>query len=225
MIWQYFTINTSAELICLISALVSLGKSRVWTSWFVISFLFITLTTEMVAIPIKMHYLEDTKDNSPNIWLYNLLLIVQMAFYNVTFAILLNKKIYKISTLFVFLPLLSGFYVYEISHHGLFEYNELTNSIFSVEIVLCSLIYYYNLFQSDTNIEIGTYPEFWFVPMLYSSFFGSTVLNLFYDFIKKILPHNKHFVGYIYNVLNILLYGFWSYSFVCKKWLSRTSAA
>ncbi len=225
MILQYFTINTCAELICLIAALISLEKNRLWTSWFVIFFLFITVAAEMAAIPIKINYLKDTKHNLPNIWLYNLLLVFQVAFYNVIFSVLLDKKIYTVLILLIFFPLLSVFYIYEISQHGLFEYNELTNSIFSVEIVLCSLIFYYNLFQSDANIKLGIYPEFWFVAGVLFFFFGSTVLNLFYDSIKRILPHNKHFVGYIYNVLNILLYGFWSYSFICRKWLWRISAA
>jgi hypothetical protein len=222
MVLQYFTTNTSVELVCLISALVSLGKSRLCTSWFIILFLLITVTTEMVAIPIKIHYLKDTKHNLPNIWLYNLLLIVQVAFYNIIFAALLNKKIYRNPILFIFLPILFGFYVYEISVHGLFEYNELTNSIFSTEIVLCSLVFYYDLFKSDLNIKLGSYSDFWFVTGILFFFFGSTVLNLFYGIIKQILPNNKHFVGYIYNALNILLYGFWSYSFICKRWLTPT---
>ena len=225
MFLQYLTINTSAELICFISALVFLRKNRNWTSWFVITFLLLTVAAEMAAIPIKIHYLKDTKHNLPNIWLYNLLLVVQIIFYNIIFEVLLNKKIYKVAILFVLLPLLFGLYFYDISHHGLFEYNEITNSIFSVEIVLFALIYYHNLFRSDTSINLWTYPGFWFVTGALFFFFGSTVLNLFYDTIKKILPHNKHFVGYIYNVLNILLYGFWSYSFICRRWLSPTSVA
>lgn len=225
MILQYFTINTSAELICFISALISLRKNNNWVSWLIVVFLLITVVTEMIAIPIKMHYLADTKHNLPNIWLYNLLLIVQLSFYNIIFVMLFNRRIYTISTLFVFLPILFGFYIYEICTHGLYEYNELTNSIFAIEMVLFALIFYYLFFKSETDISLGTDADFWFVAGVLFFFFGSTALNFFYAPIKKILPHNKHFVGYIYNVLNVLLYGLWSYSLICRRWLWRTSAA
>src|SRR5215469_6684470 len=125
----FLTVNTGAELICFIIALVTLTRdtSDIWR--LMIVFLFITCLTEILGFHFKKMYLADRQHVRPNIWLYNILLFFQYSFFCLVFNYLLKKYIHVqryIITTFIVLTIV---YVFGLVKNGVFNYNELTNTV------------------------------------------------------------------------------------------------
>lgn len=228
----YFTINTIAELVCFLVALVCLLKAPEFEWKMMIVFLFITCVAELMGIHVKRHYLEDPVHNTPNVWIYNVLLIFQTGFINLMFYYLFNKYrnsrpiIMNGSAMLTLAGMFSVLYLYELFSHGIFKYNNITNTVVSVVFVLYSLYYYYLLITDEEHVRLTFSPAFWWVAGVLFFYFGRTACNLFYLKLSAIVITPKHFLTYyIYNALNIILYSCWTYSFICKRWLQTTSKA
>jgi len=222
---HYLTLNTAVETICFVIAFLCLKKDPglVWRS--MILFLFVTCVTEMSGIYFRGLYLADRVHVHPNIWLYNLFLLFQAGFFSWMFQHLLNKYIKSRPIIVSGLALLVMIYAYEIFTHGIFVYNELTNTVMSVLIVLYSFYFYYCLIKDEAYIKLKNSPEFWWVAGVLFFYFGTTACNLFYDKLASIIINTKqsfNYLKYLFYAFNVLLYGCWSYSFICRKWLTTS---
>lgn len=223
---NYFTLNTTVELFCFFTALICLRKdiSLAWRSMML--FLLITCITEMLGHHIRMLYLADRVHVRPNVWLYNGLLLFQAAFISFMFQHLLNKYINSMPIILGGLALLAILYVYEILDHGIYVYNEKTNTVMLVLFVLYSLFFYYQLLKDDRYVSLIYSAEFWWVAGLLFFYFGSTACNIFFDNIPKETAKSlMGLSGLIFKILNVIYYGCWSYSFICRRWLTTTSKA
>jgi len=222
---HYFTLNTGIETVCFITSLIWLINYKgqpIWRN--VVFLLFITCSVEFMGIYVKRLYLHDRLHVHPNPWLYNILLLFQIVILSIMFNSLLTKYIKIKSAIFIIALLMVSLYVYEIWEHGVFNYNNLTYSVMSVIIVLCSLIYFYLLLKDDSYIQLSRSADFWWIAGLLFFYFGSTVVNLFYSKLSHIMITPKRSLSYfIFNILNVLLYSCWSYSFICRRWLTTTS--
>ena len=109
--------------------------------------------------------------------------------------------------------------IYELFVDGAFKKHNITTSVMSVLFVLYSLYYFYCLLKDESHINLKYYPPFWWTAGVLFFYFGSTACNVFYSKLSVITVTPKHYLTYyIYNGLNIILYGCWSYSFICRKW-------
>jgi hypothetical protein len=219
---KFFTLNTTIEAICLVIAILCLRKDSnlIWRG--MILFLFITCITEMIAIPIKIHYKTDPVHIHPNIWLYNVLLIFQAGFISLMFQRLLSKYSNCDRIIGGGVILLIILYIYEISAHGIFVYNNITNTIMSVQFVIYCYYYYYCLLKDDAYVNLAFSADFWWVAGALFFYFGRTACNIFFDILSLLKPDIV--ITYpIYKILNVILYTYWSYSFICRKWLISTS--
>ncbi len=220
---RYFTINTISELVCLIIAIICVlnDRNNVWKS--MVLFLLITCIVEMCGIYIKKLYLLDRQHVYPNAWIYNILLVLQFAFISSMFRYLLNRyknsdRIFIISgAIFIIL------YIYDLYTHGFFKYNSRTNASMSVMFVLYGLYYYYQLFKDDQYIRLIYFDSFWWGAGIVLFYFGTTVWNLVYEKLASDMMIKKqqfNHLKYLYSAFNVILYGCWSYSFICRKWLT-----
>jgi hypothetical protein len=222
--YRYFTFNTVVELICLLIAFLCLirDKDLVWRS--IILFLLITCIAEMLGIYIKWLYLADRVHVHPNVWVYNILMIFQAGFISLMFSALFKKYFNSKLIIISGLALLVTIYTYEICEDGLFKKHNLTTTTMSVLFVAYSLYYFYCLLKDEAYIRLKYYSPFWWVAGLLFFYFGSTACNLFYYKLSVVTVTPKHYLTYyIYNGLNLILYGCWSYSFICRRWLTTTS--
>lgn len=219
---RYFTISTTAEAICFLIALGCLAKdsSRIWRCMVV--FLFVTCATEMTGIYVKRLYLADKLHVHPNVWLYNILLLFQASFISLMFHHLLGKYSNRRHLILSGLVLLGALYVFETLAHGIFIYNNITNTVMSVLFVVYSYYYYYCLLKADEHLTLTFSPEFWWVAGALFYFFGRTASNVLFNIISLLNPEIVTTYP-IYKVLNVILYTYWSYSFICRKWLTSAS--
>lgn len=218
---NYLTVNTFVEFICFVFTVLCLTKdtSFVWRS--MIIYLFITCVAEVVGIYVFIH-----TQSQNNHWLYNIFLVCEAGFTSLMFAHLLSKYINSKPIVIIGLALLCLFYIADIVKHGFFVYNNQTYTEMSVLFVLYSLYYYYLLLVKEDNyIRIKYSASFWWVTGALFFYFGNTVCNIFDNILysDKLKIFNHHLTYYIFRILNIIQYGCWSYSFICRKWLTTTS--
>jgi len=224
--WGYFTINTTIELICFFIALICLKKDHDLAWRLMILFLFMTCVAEMTGIYIKRLYLSGNLHIHPNSWIYNILLMFEMVFVSIMFLSILNEFVNSKSIIISGLTLLFIIYIYEILTHGIYKKNNLTTTVMSILFVLYSLYYFYCLLKHELYVDLKYSPAFWWVIGSLFFYFGSTACNIFYYKLSVVTITPKHYLTYyIYTALNIILYGYWSYSFICKKCLTLISKA
>lgn|GEM_PF-280718 len=228
MILKIFTFNTVTELLCFIVALFCLTKARnaAWRS--MIFFMALTCAVEFTGAYMKaLYHVSPTKIHA-NVWIYNIFSLVEAGFISLMFHHLF--KMYFNSRLVIFsgLALIGLSFIYELATRGIMRGFNTTDTISAILFILYGLIYFYHLLKADAFYDLKVYPSFWWVAGVLFFYFGSTVINIFYDQITErlsllIVAPRRYITGYIYNALNLLLYGCWSYAFVCEKWLIKTS--
>ncbi|WP_429264033.1 hypothetical protein [Mucilaginibacter sp. 3215] len=161
-----------------------------------------------------------------NEWLYNLLLPFQAGLMTWMFYDLLRDYLPMRWLVAAFALTLFGLYVEELREHGLIVYNQMTNSVLLISISLYSLLYYYFLIRDPKYLNLMRHADFWWVTGIFFFYFGTTACNIFYH---RLAPHANDFIKnltyYIYNAFIFVLYGCWSYAFICKKWQARTLQA
>jgi hypothetical protein len=214
---NYFTANTIVELMCLVFAVICLmnDKNAVWRS--MMFYLLVTCIAEFSGI-----YISSFKRN--NHWVYNIFLICEIGFTNLMFFNLFNKYIKPNLVILIGMALLVVLYLMELYGHGFYTYNNSTYTVMSVMFVLYSLYYLSLLIKDDNYINLSRSAEFWWVVGTLFFYFANTVCNLFDDQLYAVMITPKHHLTYfIFKALNIILYSCWSYSFICRKWLTPTS--
>ena len=145
---------------------------------------------------------------------------------DIMFQHLLKKFTNSKPIIIVGLALLVGLHIYEIFVNGIYIYDDLTNTLMSVLLIFYSFYFYYSLIKDEAYISLKNLPAFWWVSGVLFFYFGSTVCNIFYEkFAPLVLNPKKGFnyFKYFFYAFNILLYSCWSYSFICRKWLTKRS--
>jgi hypothetical protein len=214
---DYFTANTVSETVCFVIALVCLYKdqSLIWRS--MILFLMISCLADYFGKYLNMH-------GHNNLWVYNIFMLFEAGFTNLMFLHLLNKYNSGRAIVIVGLAMFVVLYGSEIIQHGIFKYNNLAYTVMSIIFVLNCMYYYYLLMKDEKYINPLRSPEYWWIAGSLVFYFSNMVLNIFYDQLNELMILPRHHLSYfIIKALNIILYSCWSFSFICRRWLTTTS--
>jgi hypothetical protein len=216
---SYFTPSTISETICLIFAFVCLIKDSVLIWRGMILYLLITCVTEFFGLYIGR------RDHN-NHWVYNIFILFEAGFTHLMFLNLFGKYFNGKPILIFGFVLFLIFYIYGIIHNSILIYNYLAYTAMSVQFVLYSLYYYYLIVKDDSYTDLKYSSTFWWVAGTLFFYFSNTACNLFFDKLYSVMiTPNHHLTYFIFKALNIILYGCWSYSFICRKWLTTISKA
>lgn len=150
--------------------------------------------------------------------LYNFFLITEAGFTMAMYGYLLSKYTKNNKLIWTSAVILSVLYICETSIHihGIFDFNDITTTVMSVIFIGFGLYYYYLLIKNEEYLELKNYPPFWWVAGTLLFYYGSTAIELFFTIIST---QNARLFAYrhiTYICLNIIQYGFWSYSFICR---------
>ncbi|WP_157740972.1 hypothetical protein [Mucilaginibacter xinganensis] len=126
------------------------------------------------------------------------------------------------------LALLAIVYGYDVwAHHFLLfrnltndTLNNATNNAMSVIFSLYSFYYFYLLLKDYKPVSLKTSASFWWVAGVFCYYFGSTAVNLLRD---KLQSPYFDFLPYMLLVSIWIIYGCWSYSFICRRWATTRS--
>lgn len=207
---RFLSVNITIEILCFFFSVRYLKNdaSRIWRSMMV--FMLLTCLVEVAGRVLSQQQID-------NNWIYNLYVIPEIVFNGVMFGyfIAFFKKNNNKRILLIIICLLLLF-IYETFNKGLMDFCNLTVTVMSVVFVCISLIYYYYLLQDDQYQDLLTFAPFWWISGTIIFYFGTTVSNLYFEVFKKenlYLFTNRY---NIYTALNIILYSFRTYSFVCR---------
>jgi hypothetical protein len=208
-------LNNIVEIACFITAVAYLtkDKSLAWRS--MVLFLLITCIIEIVGKSLK-------RVHHNNQWVYNIFLVFEACFTSLMFGKILSKYINSKPLVLSGLALITLLYIYDLNNHGFSTFNDLTATVMSVVFVIYSFYYYFLLIKDEHYIDLKRDASFWWVAGALFFYFGSTACNLFFDIIKDVKIAGHNITYYIFTALCIILYGCWSYAFICRKWLTTT---
>lgn len=87
----------------------------------------------------------------------------------------------------------------------------------SVLFIVYGLYYYYVLIKDLGYLQLSKHPPFWWVAGALFFYYGTSVISLYYT-VFQAQENSPLFTyrSYAYLCFNIIHYGFWSYSFVCR---------
>lgn len=206
----YFTTITLTELICFLIGFICLFKERN-PYWKVFSvYMFITFSVETAGLALQRQHLG-------NYQIYTGFLVMECLLVSSFFYYLFRKYNHKAQLLYGWLVLVFLAYFSELifTHFKKFPYY--TATLMSVGFVIASLYFYFLILKDEKFQKLGTYPSFWIVNGILFFYFGSTACNLFFDFLFDATAYGGLPLRYIiFVVLNIFLYGCWSYAFICR---------
>lgn len=181
-----------------------------------ILFLFITCVIEFSGTYIGIRY-------GNNNWEYNIFLMCESGFTSLMFINLFSKYTDSKPMIIYGLTLFVVCYATEMAYHSFLYYDNLTYGFMSIQFVLYSLYYFYLLLKDDAVVKFKYSPDFWWICGTLFFYFGSTACNLFYHQLDNIqIYRGEQLIDFIFKLLNVILYGCWSYSFICRKWIRKT---
>lgn len=216
---RYFTLNTDAEIFCfLISAIFLIrDRSAFWRLFIV--YLFLVCITETCGI-----YLHGLRIN--NYAVYTIFLLFECAMVSAFFYYIFRKYSDKMYVFYIWAAIFILAYSIELysSHFHAFPFQ--TATFMSVVFVIASLYFYLLIIKDEKFRKLGTYPPFWITNGILFYYFGSTACNVFFDYLVQndhsyILNLSVRYI--IFNILNLLLYGCWSYAFICRYYQRKLS--
>lgn len=173
-------------------------------------FLLVTVLTEMAGFTLLSF-------SQPNHWLYNIYIPIEILFKSYLLYKLCSPYFRVTRWLVPGLALFGVVYLYESFNSSFSAYSFMSNSLASMGIIIICCLYFYYFLKKEEYVNIYTHAPFWIITGLFFFYFGSTACNLFFNYLASIYVKQHIPVRYItFSVLNFILYGCWSYSFVCK---------
>lgn len=175
-------------------------------------FLLITLSISFAGI-LYSHY---TKMS--NHFIFNFYILIQFLFYFYLFYKTFEQRNLKLLTQLMAI-LFVIFYCYNIFFNpGFFVFAAAGNTAGSICIIICCLLYFVSLFQSELNLNFFRIPMFWIATGLLFYFVGNFV---YLSLVGYIIRHNLDSGGtiYLYSMatLNFLLYGLLTVGFLSNQ--------
>ncbi|MBB4109133.1 hypothetical protein [Pedobacter zeae] len=203
------TSSSYIELLCFIFAIYFLAKDKSAFWLITICYMAIVVLTEMIGryFAIKYH---------TNLCIYNIYSIFEISFITYGFFTFIKQYInikYWLTAIYAATMIIYTTFTFM---YGINIYNAFTISIASVAFVIYGLLYFYLLLKDENYIDLKAHPAFWWVGGTLIFYFGSTLANFFDDIIQQkfLGKYNTRII--IYTTLNLFLYGFWAYSFICR---------
>ena len=208
----YITFNTAAEFVCFVAALVFLFKdaSAVWR--LLIFYLFFTCFVEVAAIYIRRVLVQ------PNFAIYNVFILFECSVTTCMLYNLYKPHRHKAKWLIGWIAAFLIMYTVELVRNHFSNFVTVTATVMSVVFVMASLYFFYVKLKDEQFERLIYSAPFWWVSGVLCFYFGSTACNLFFDYLIRyeFITYNHSIRYIIFNVLNIVMYLFWSIAFICR---------
>lgn len=217
----FITVNTLSEFICFLAALIFLAKDKDPAWRLFIPYMLLTYLVETGGVYLRL------VAHTPNFQLYNAFLLCEFGFTSYFFYHLYKPYKQTKKWLVIWTCIYTAIYITEFTIYHFNNFVSVTASVMSVVFVLASLYFYY-LKLNDENFEpLHFSAPFWWVSGTLFFYFGSTTCNIFFDYLasSNVATYFGHSIRYyIFYILDVILYFFWSYAFLCR-YLQRKSSS
>ena len=218
---NFITVNTCAEFICFLAALIFLFKDKDPAWRLFIPYMLLTCIVETCGIYMRL------VAHVSNYQLYNVFLLFECLMMSFTFFNLYKPYGQRKKWLIVWLCCFAAMYITELIIHHVKAFVSVTAAIMSIVFVLASLYFYYLKLNAENFEPLQFSASFWWVSGSLFFYFGSTACNIFFDYLSSsnVAVYLGYSVrSYIYYILDVILYSFWSYAFICRYIQRRSSS-
>jgi len=208
----YITLNTTAELVCFFVALVFLLKDKDPAWRLLVPFLLLTCAVEFMGLHMRKVW------HVSNGQLYSFFLLAECGFNSYFFYHLFKRYFNKPHWLLIWLAVFLIIYVTETLIRGIGSYASVSAVVMSAVFVVAACVFYYLKLKDEQFEPLLLSPAFWWVSGCLFFYFGGTACNVFFDYLKnnEVSTYSGSIRYQIFIVLNIILYLFWSVSFICR---------
>jgi len=196
---------------CLLTALICLRRVKGWWGWFR------AYMVAVVVIELAGAYLWDGLQLS-TYPLYNFGYLPLYFCFSSFLLYRLCRPLFKIQPwISIITVLIFASYLVENMVNRFNALSVKTFLLANISYIVICCCYFYYLLKDEAFVDIKRHPPFWIIAGLLFFCFGSTANYLFYDILKEVyLKHNILLRYYLMILVNFLLYGCWSYAFLCK---------
>lgn len=174
-------------------------------------FLIFTLLIQLTGIAYSFY----TKKS--NHFIFNFYILIQFLFYFFLFYKTFEKQNLKI-IIQLMAVLFVTYYFYNLFFGtGFFIFSTAGNTLGSILIIICCLLYFVSLFKSELILNYFRIPMFWIATGLLFYFVGNFIYLSLMGYIVK---HNLDTAGNFYVLLvtlNFLLYGLFTSGFLSNQ--------
>lgn len=214
-----YPFNLFIEVLCFTLALLFLKNSKAGLWKYFKMYMLLTVLIEATGWLLRTYW------HVNNQWLYNIFAPIQAFFLFWVFYKIYPKQFNSKLFLGICAAAFSIVYVIECFRHPFTIFNNNSWIVFSFSIIIACGLYYYFLLKDDEYINLAVHPPFWFVTGVFLYFFCSSVCTLFFSQLVRINIMQNISLRYLLFILfNLILYGCWSYAFLCKYKQTRSLA-
>lgn len=219
MYLNLITINTVVEFVCFLAALIFLIRDKDAAWRLPVAYLLLTFATETFGLVLRKVY------GLPNLQVYNVFLVIECLFISYFLYHIFKPYGYTIKWLWSWLGIFAVIYTSEILYHKFDDFVAITAAIMSITFVFACLWFYYLKLIDPKYEPLLSSAQFWWISGSLLFYFGSTACNIFFDYLiqNEYSTYDRSVRYVIFIVLNIVLYSFWSYSFICRYRQRRSS--
>lgn len=208
----------SIEIVCFTLAILFLKNGKVGHWKYFIIYMAITVAAETAGWLIML------QGRGSNQWVYNIFAPIQACFLYWMFYRVYPKQFKSGIFLMTCALIFFAVYAYECFTHPFTVFNNYSWILFSFSMIVACGLYYYFLMTDESYTDLGKHPPFWFVTGIFIYFFSSSVCTLFFSQLVRINITDNISLRYLLFILfNLILYGCWSYAFLCRYKLTRSS--
>lgn len=206
-----FTLITITCLLATIVSFISLLKEKSYLGSIPY---FLALTTLVEGTGYLVYFILHKPNNY---WVFNAFLPVEILYFSWLFYKILPPTRLNRFFLIAGTILFIATYLSESFQSSFTMMSNNAKKIAGFYITLLCLLYYYGLFKSKEYIELNKSIEFWIISGCFLFYVSSIVCDIFFDYLLIINYKNLKPVRYIIFIfLNLVMYGCWSYGFLCK---------
>lgn len=209
-------ISLFIEIICLILAVIYLGKKQAGWYWYFIPFMFLIVALESTGYIMAAFF------RLNNHWVYNIEMLLEIFTIPLLFTKIFSDAAMKERNIIVggFFVMLTAFMIESI-HKGFLTYNTFTYLAMSAIFTFYGGTYFYNLLKRPEPVNNSKFAPLWIVAGIFIFYFTGAAVNVFFDQLMQLNISRGIPLRYIiFTVLNAILYGFWSYAFRCRHLLT-----
>jgi len=109
-------------------------------------------------------------------------------------------------------------YTIEVLSIQFTEYSSISSDVLSFAVIILCLLYYYLFLKQETYTNLWQHADFWVLTGFFLFYFVITASNYFFKHVSGI--NQKSIIPLRFSILiviNLILYGCWTYAFLCRK--------
>lgn len=199
------------EALCCTCGFIFLNKDK--TVWKYFKWILLLIVLKEIVGYATVIFMPDKNNH----WWFNIFLPVDFVIYTLIFHHSCKRYFQDKWLIILGFVCFTIIYGYESYQSSFLKYSLVASNIAAVYYLLFCCLYYFFLLKQEEYEDILGSPVFWIITGLFVFYFARTACNVFFTYLVEINEVLLKPVRYIiFIILGFILYGLWSYAFLCR---------